>query len=290
MGAEGIIGQLVLNGIIMGVIFSLVGSGMTFILGVARVLNIAHGAFYMLGGYVTIMVISLMGVNPIYSLPIIMLLMLLIGFFTQRVIVEPISESVDAVIIATYGLAFFLEGFVLIAFGPGFKGVSPILEGNTYGLGLYIRNQNLIAAAFSIMILASIAIFLKTVKIGKAIRAVAEDRETAMIMGIEVTHISMLSFGIGIAIVGAASALLSSVFPVFPAAGWKWLLMALVIVTVGGMGSIKGSLVAGLIYGMVDSFLQFLLPQMTVIGLLVVLILIITIRPSGLFGKVIERV
>jgi branched-chain amino acid transport system permease protein len=290
MAAEALVAQLILNGLVAGSVYTLIGSGMTLILGVMGVINVAHGAFYMLGGYVAVVASAALGLHPLFAVAIAVGAMFLVGAATQRIAVEPIRTSVDAVLIVTFGIAYLLEGVALTAFGAAFAAGPPIVPGNFSGFGLYVLAQQAIAAVSSLGIIGLLWRFLSKTKTGKAIRAVSDDREVAMILGVNVTRSSMISFGVGVALVGAAGSLLASVYPVYPSSGWKALLTAFVVVVLGGMGSLKGSVVAGLLYGLIESFTEFLLPRFTIVTVLTVLIVIILVRPSGLFGKRIERV
>ncbi len=280
--------QLVINGILLGGMYALISIGLTLIFGVLEIVNFAHGEFLMLSMYASFWLFQLYGVDPYVSLLILLPLFFLIGVAIQRVTIEPILNAPPLnQIFMTVGLSMVLQNLALFIWTADYRTVKTSYSALTLKTaGLMISFPRLVAFILAMAMIAALLIFLKKTFIGKSIRALAQDRKAAMLMGINVYRTYQVAFGIGIACVGAAGAMLIPVYFVFPSVGSLFVLIAFVVVVLGGYNSLVGSLVGGLIIGVVEAFSGFYIsPHLKEAIYFVIFILILLFRPTGLFGR-----
>jgi len=280
--------QLLINGLLLGGIYALISIGLTLIFGVLEIVNFAHGEFLMLSMYASYWLFQLYGVDPYLRILIILPMFFLIGLVVQRVTIQPIINApMLNQVFMTVGLSMVIQNVALFVWKADYRTVKTAYSSlNLKTSGLIINFPRLVAFILAMGIIAALLIYLKKTYTGKAIRALAQERRAAMLMGINVYRTYQIAFGIGIACVGAAGAMLIPVYFVFPGVGALFVLIAFVVVILGGYNSLVGSLIGGLIIGVVEAFSGFFIsPHLKEAIYFVIFILILLFRPAGLFGK-----
>jgi branched-chain amino acid transport system permease protein len=280
--------QLIINGLLLGGMYALISIGLTLIFGVLEIINFAHGEFLMLAMYASFWLFQLYGIDPYVSMLIILPLFFFVGVAVQKVTIQPILNAPPLnQIFMTVGLSMVLQNVALFIWTADYRTVKTAYSGLTLKTtGLLISFPRLVAFLLAMGLIAALLIFLKKTYTGKAIRALAQERKAAMLMGINVYRTYQIAFGIGIACVGAAGAMLIPVYFVFPSVGSLFVLIAFVVVILGGYNSLIGSLIGGLIIGVVESFSGFFIsPHLKEAIYFVIFILILLFKPTGLFGR-----
>ena len=283
-----IIIQLIINGLLLGGMYALISIGLTLIFGVLEIINFAHGEFLMLSMFASFWLFQLYGIDPYLSLLIILPLFFLIGLAIQRAIIQPILNAPPLnQIFMTVGLSMVLQNLALFVWRADYRTVKTAYSALTLKTsGLMISFPRLVAFILAMGVIGALLIFLKKTYTGKAIRALAQERRAAMLVGINVYRTYQIAFGIGIACVGAAGAILMPVYFVFPSVGALFVLIAFVVVILGGYNSLTGALIGGLIIGVVEAFSGFFIsPHLREAISFVIFILILLFRPRGLFGR-----
>jgi len=282
----GDIGQILISGLLLGGVYAIISIGLTMIFGVVRIVNFAHGEFLMIAMYFTYFLFQ-KGIDPYVAVFVIAPLLFLIGVAVQRVLIQPILETPPTVkILATLGLSVALQNLALMLWKADYRTIKTSYQSTVINLGpTVISYPKLVAFLVTIAVAVALFVFLKTTYTGKAIRAVAQDRGAAMMMGINIYRTYMLAFGIGIALVGLAGALLMPVYYVFPTVGQMFVLTSFVVVVLGGLGSIPGAFVGGLIIGLVESLAgAFIDPQLKEAVYFIIFFFMLLFKPSGIFG------
>ena len=280
--------QLIINGLLLGGIYALLSIGLTLIFGVLEVVNFAHGEFLMLSMYLTFLLFQTFGIDPYVSIIIVLPIFFILGLIVQQIIIKPLLNAPPInQIFATIGLSLVFQNVALLLFKADFRTVKTTYSNANLLFGeLIVSVPRLIAFALAISLIAILFLFLKKTFTGKAIRALAQQRQAAMLMGINVYQIYAIAFGIGIACVGAAGAIMIPIFFVFPTVGSLFVLIAFVTVILGGYNSLGGTLVAGLIIGVIEGFSGFFIsPHLKEVVYFVMFIFILIFRPTGLFGR-----
>jgi branched-chain amino acid transport system permease protein len=280
--------QLLINGLLLGGLYALISIGLTLIFGVLEIVNFAHGEFLMLSMYASYWLFQLYGIDPYLSILIILPTFFLIGLAVQRVTIQPIINAPPLnQVFMTVGLSMVLQNAALFVWSADYRTVKTAYSSlNLKTSGLIINFPRLVAFILAMAIIAALLVYLKKTYTGKAIRALAQERRAAMLMGINVYRTYQIAFGIGIACVGAAGAMLIPVYFVFPGVGALFVLIAFVVVILGGYNSLVGSLIGGLIIGVVEAFSGFFIsPHLKEAIYFVIFILILLFRPAGLFGR-----
>jgi branched-chain amino acid transport system permease protein len=281
--------QLLVNGILHGGIYALISIGLTMIWGVMQIVNFAHGEFLMLGMYGSFWLFTLYGVDPYLALLLIAPGLFLLGVVTQRTVISPILDAPHAAqIFATVGLSIVLQNLALFAWKGDYRNIR--LEtsiSNVKVMGLVISFPRLMAFVITLGLVIALFLFLKKTYVGKALRATADNKRSAQLMGINVNRLYYLALGMGTACVGVAGGILMPMYSAFPTVGAYFSLTAFVVVVLGGMGSMAGAFVGGLIIGVVEAFSGFFLaPALKEVVYFLVFVLILVFKPSGLMGKV----
>lgn len=280
--------QTILSGVMLGFIYALVAVGLTLIYGVMDIVNFAHGEFLMLSMYLVFWLWAKVGLDPILSLPISILVLFFVGVLTHKMIVSRVLRApMSAQIFATFGLMVFLRSAAQFLWSPNYRLIQePWLDGRLEILGLFMGKPQLVAALGALVTTAGVFWFIKRTETGRALQAVAEDQDAAALMGINSDRAFALAWGIGAACVGVAGALLANYYYVFPTVGTVFVLMAFVTVALGGFGSVPGALLAGVIIGVVEVLTGlFIGPAFKNITAFVLYMVIVLVRPRGLLGK-----
>ena len=252
------------------------------------IVNFAHGEFLMLSMYVVFWLYALFRIDPIFGLPVSVLVLFVVGVLTHKLIVRPVLDApMSAQIFVTFGLLVFLQGVAQFLWSPSYRLIQePLLSGRLQVAGLNVSLAQGVAAIGALLTTAFVYWFIEKTETGRALQAVAEDRQAASLMGINSDRMFALAWGIGAACVGVAGALLANYYYIFPTVGTVFALIAFVAVALGGFGSVPGALVAGIIIGLVEVLSGFLIApaykEVTVFALYLVVVLV---RPQGLLGE-----
>lgn len=283
-----VLGQTIVSGLLLGGIFALVAVGLTLIFGVMKILNFAHGDFLMLGMYFAFFLSVMFGVDPYISAILSLPFFFGLGWLIQSYLIRPVLKAPESIqILLTVGLSLFLQNLALFLFSPDFQSLRVSYGGDTLMLfGVSISYVRVIACVIAIGACLGLYLFLGRTDIGKALRACAEERMGSMAVGINVERIYNIAFGLGIACVGLAGILMTPFFYIAPQVGLPFTLTAFVVAVLGGLGSLPGALVGGLVIGLIESMGEILLPSpsMKQIATFSVFLLILLFRPQGLFG------
>lgn len=287
--------QMILSGILLGGVYALASIGLTLIFGVMKIVNFAHGEFLMIAMYGVFWGYHSINLDPYLSIFVMVPVLFLLGFLVYQLFIRPtIGAPILAQIFVTVGLSIVIENLALLLWSADFRTISldylsdPIVLGPFPSLGLQellINRARLIAFVIGMTLSGAFYVFLKISYTGKVIRATAQDRSTALLMGIHIDRIFRLTFAIGILLVGVAGALLMPIYSVHPFVGFEFVLVMFVVVVFGGMGNILGAVIAGLFIGVVEVFSSFFIgseSKQAVYFLLFIAVLVV--RPAGLFG------
>lgn len=280
--------QALITGILMAGIYALVATGLTLIFGVVRIVNFAHGEFVMLGMYVTFWLWKLWGLDPYVSLLITMPLLFCFGVLVQRFLFQPILRAPDlAQIFMTVGLSVILMNVALFLFTADFRSVKVPYGELAWRLGgITVPLPRLFAFLGALLLAGLLTLFLTRTDVGKALRAVAQDREVSMLLGINPNRMYLLAVGLGAALAGAAGGLIVPFFYVFPTVGVVFVLIAFVVVILGTLGSVQGALLASLIVGVAESLgILFAGSDLGLVVVFGILVASLIFRPSGLMGS-----
>ncbi len=282
-----IIGAAVINGILMGGIYTLVASGLTLIYGVLHIINFAHGSLLMAAMFGVFYLVTKLGVDPYLSLIVTMPAMFALGYVMYRYLIGKLSYGKDEnILLITLGLSIVIENLALMFFTGDSRTIAMSYSDKMFEVGpLLVGLPKVISFVAAMIMCALLGIFMSRTDTGRAIRAVAKERMGARLVGIDVDKIFAISFGLGMATLGAAASLLMPIFYVSPTTGHVFVMVAFTVVVLGGMGSFLGAVVGGLIVGLTESFGGLYLGEsLGQIGISLIFILILLFRPSGLFG------
>ena len=279
--------QLVISGLLIGSIYALMSIGLTLIFGVLRVVNFAHGEFLMIAMYGAWAFSKLLGLNPYIAAIAVVPAMFLFGALVYRLVIGSALEKPHLVVVfATMGLSIFLQNAALMAMTADLRDVPPIF-GRSISVGhVFIKGELLLGFVVTLACTIALQWVIKYTFLGKAIRATVQDGEAAKLMGIAVPKIFLITFATGSALVGLAACVMLPLFSVFPTVGLNFVLIAFVIVVLGGMGSIEGALLGGFCVGVVQSVgSYYVAPAFGQLFFFVLFLLVMIFRPNGLFGQ-----
>lgn len=279
--------QAFLNGLLVGGVYALIASGMALIFGVMRLVNFAHGAFLMLGTYLSYYGWVLLGLNPYLFFPLWGVVLFLFAVGIYRVLVRRVMGASDFLqILLTEGISLGLVGLAQLVFGADYRQINLPIANRITGFGsLHFSVGYILSFAVSVALVIALTQFLGRTEMGRAIRAVAQNRSVAPLMGIRVERVSAITFGLGIACAGIAGALLLPIFWTNPTVGAPYTLKSFVIVVLGGMGSVQGAALGGLLLGVAEQFTAYLwADRYAEVVNFVIFLLVLLFRPQGLFG------
>jgi branched-chain amino acid transport system permease protein len=277
-----------ISGVFLGAIYALVALGLTLIYGVLHIINFAHGSLLMLAMYAVFFLWNLFGIDPYLAMLIVVPGGFLFGYGLQRSVIGKASHGRDEIVLlVTLGVSIVIENVALFLFSANERNVQVPYDLDGIDLGVtYVVWTEIAALAGSLLITLALWWFMTHTDTGKAIRAVAKERQGARLVGINVEHIYAISFGIGTACVAAAASLLAPTYAVSPQFGYLFVLIAFTVVVLGGMGSFVGALVGGFIIGITEQLGRLYLGEsLGLITISVIFILILLFRPTGLFGQ-----
>jgi len=282
-----------INGVLMGSIYGLTALGLTLIFGVLKVINFAHGSLLMVGMYAAYWAIILTGVHPYVALIIVAPVMYLFGYYLQDIVIKPIFKAEKdvrepiTVIIVTTGVWYILDNLTLLIFGPAYRNIQDNpLKGKMLEIGdMFISVPKLWGFVTAVITAFAIYCFLQKTRMGRAIRATSLDREAASLMGINQFKVYNVAFGIGTATAGIAAVTLVPFYNIFPSVGVLFDIKGFIIVVLGGLGSIGGAILGGIIIGLIESIApQFMTATWTEAIVYGLFLVVLFVKPSGLFG------
>jgi branched-chain amino acid transport system permease protein len=280
-----------LNGLTTGAVYALIALGLTLIYGVLHIINFAHGASLMMALYGVYALKERWGIDPYVALPIMVPAMFLLGYGMQRLIINRASHGKDEnILLVTLGLSIVMENLALLFFKSDTRTIDTAYTLSTVAIGpemaqVMVSVPKLVAFAGALVVSALLIVLLQRTDLGRAIRAVAKEKQGARLMGIDVEHVYAMCFGLGLACLGAAACFLLPAYYVNPQVGNGFVLVAFTVVVLGGMGSFAGALLGGLLIGVVESFGGlFLGESLGQVGIFVIFIAVLLLRPQGLFG------
>lgn len=280
--------QALISGLLVGGVYALIGIGLTIIFGVMRVINFAHGDLMMVGMYLTYFLFTLAGIDPFVSVLITFPLMFLFGGILQKVFINRIIGTLPQnQILLTIGLGLIMSNTMMLAFTSDYKILTTSYSSSSISImGISISQPLAVSFLITAVITAALYWFFIKTDTGQAIRATAQDREAAQLMGINVKRMSIIAFGLGASLAGTAGALISPTYYIFPQVGSAFTLKAFVITVLGGMGSIVGATFGGIIIGVVESVGAVTISSdWKDVLVFSIFLLVLLIKPAGLMGK-----
>lgn len=281
--------QSIANGLLIGSVYALISVGLTLIFGVMNIVNFAHGEFLMLGMFGAYFATTTFGIDPLIIAPLIGLAGFFIGALAERVLIEPIIKAPQsAQIIVTVGLGIVLANAAAAIFGNNFMSVATPYQGQNFSfLGLSFSASYVYAAAYAIVVAVLLALFLNKTEYGKAMRATAQNRGAAQLLGIDPRRMYMVAFGIGVALVALAGAVILPYTLTYPFIGQQYILIMFTVVVLGGLGSVKGAIIAGLVVGVIQSLSTLMLPsELQNLPVFVVFFIALVLIPGGVLNRV----
>jgi branched-chain amino acid transport system permease protein len=284
--------QILAYGIILGIFYGLVTIGLALLFGVMKYLNIAHGSFMMIGGYASYWLFTLWHVDPVLSIPLVMVLMFLMGCILYKVLFSRLSKAsedrrINSSLIMTFGLILILDNTAIALWTTNIKILSTSYSGKMFELfGVRIPLTGLIVVGLTSMAIAALHLFLSRTYLGKSIRATAQDWEAASLLGVNIDRTYLICCGISLALAGLAGSCFALMYPLSPDIGLRWVLFAMVVLVLAGMGNIKEVFLAGLIMSTLEQLSAWRFGgEYRGIASLAVFILILVLRPQGLFKR-----
>lgn len=280
--------QQIANGIIVGSMYALMASGLSLIWGTMKMLNLAHGEFYMLGGFFMYFLNVTSGINPIIAGLLSLILVFIVAIIVERLVIRSLIDKpgwTESHLIATFGVSILLQNLALNLWGERFKNIPYYIEADLSILGVSLSAQRLFIFVVAVIVIFLFWAFLKYSRFGAALRATSQDRDSATLYGINTKVIYMIAFGISAVLATVAAIMLAPIYSVNPWMGADPLLKALAVVIIGGLGSLVGAIIGGVALGVLEAIgiLVFSSEWQNVIAFSL-LIFVLWIRPSGLFG------
>lgn len=278
--------QILVNGVLAGLIYVIMALGFTLVFGIMRIVNFAHGDFYMVGAMVVVVLFGWLGWPFFAAVAAGGLVAAFMGVVLERVLIRPIATSEIHGMIMTLAIGIILQSLALIFFGPAEQSIARPFSGTWSFLRASVPWDRTVVAVSALVILGGFYALLKFTRVGLAMQAVAQDRDTAALMGIEEGKIYAIAFGTSCFMAGLAGALMAPVFNVGPYMGELAVMKAFVIVILGGLGSIPGAVIGGLLIGLSESVLSTLFnPTTAMIASFAIVLMIVIIKPTGLMGR-----
>lgn len=283
-----IIGQSIINGLLMGGIYALISTGVTIIFGVMKMVNFAMGEFLTVGMYMTWLGYSVMGGNSYMQISFVILSMALVAWVSFRLTINNVlGKSSTTLILMTVGLSFLLQNSLQIIFGANFKTVPANINSQIITVGIYtIQLPRLIAFLVALVLIMVISLVMSHTSLGRAMRATSEKVVVAEMLGVNTKRTFAIAFMIGIVLAGIAGLLLTPIYDIKPTSGSIFKAVALMIVVLGGVGSIKGAFICGMLVGLAEALVAtFISADLGPAAVFVFFLLVVYVRPRGMFGR-----
>jgi branched-chain amino acid transport system permease protein len=284
--------DILVTGLVNGGVYALLAIGFSLIFGVARIVNIAHTAFYMLAAYCFYTLLTKTGLGFLLSGVIAVAAVTLFSMLCYRLVIEPVREHESAVLISTIALALIFQEVMLYLFGGHFLGIPSTIEGGIRILGVSVPYQRVLILVVAAIMLGAVWLLLYRTRLGLAIRATANDLEVASLMGMNVNRVAMATVAISVGLAAIAGVIATPVVSVHPHLWLDPLVIMLAIVVLGGLGSLKGSLIGALVIAYVEAITVFALPAGAYLKgavALLIMVVVLLFRPEGLFGIAFEE-
>ena len=279
--------QTLVNGLLLGGIYAVAALGLSLVFGIMDIVNLAHGHMLMVGGYIAIILFALLGVTPLVGMFVAMGLLFVAGVVLQKTLLSRVvDEGIEQPILVLFGVALVLQNLGRVFLGGEAQSTEIGIPGDGFQIGsVFFSFPRTVTFAVSILLVVATWAFLQYTSTGQAIRATAQNRTAARYMGIDTDRIYLVTLGLGTALAGAAGALLSMLFPIDPFVGWSYLLTTFAVVVLGGVGSILGTLVGGLVLGVSENIgALYLGGSYRDVITFAIFLLVLLFRPQGLFG------
>ena len=277
--------QPLIYGLQSGVTYIIIALGLTLIFSIMNILNLAHGEFYMLGAFFILYLTGLLHINYLLALFISMVIVGLIGIFFERIFFRPVTGGIAPTIIVGIGLMWIIRGAAQIIFGRQPRGMGEIWQGSVTFLGVNISESRIMAGIISFLFVGVMYFFVYRTKLGRAMQAIAQDRETAELQGIDIDQLGILGFALGCALAGAAGGIMAPIFFIDATMGIDVLVKSIAIIILGGVGSIPGAAIGGLFLGIVESYGHTFMGYPAALLPFLIIILVLICKPTGLMGR-----
>ena len=277
--------QPLVYGLQIGLTYVLLALGLTVIFSIMNILNLAHGEFYMLGAFTVFYMNGLLKVNYFLALIVCVVIVAVIGIFFERIFFRPARGEVIPTVIVGIGLMWLLQTAAQLIFGAQPRGMKEVFQGTVSLLNLNLSDSRIAAGIISMILVAVVYFFIYKTKQGKAMQAVAQDREAAMSVGIDVDKIGTLGFGLGCGLAGVAGGIMAPIFFIEPMMGTTTLIKSLCIIILGGVGSIPGAALGGIILGIIESYGQTFLGYSATTFPFLIMLFILIFKRTGLMGR-----
>lgn len=280
--------QTVVNGLLLGGVYGVATVGFSMVWGVMGIINLAHGAYIMMGAYFAWVMAERFGLDPLLCIPLAMVALFAVGWAVQRLLLNPVMRtSVLLTLAVTFGVELFLVDLFVVLFSADVRSVNTSYSARSLAVGpVLVSYVRLAAAVLSLVLALGLSLLLNKTRLGQAILATALDREAARLMGIFPERVYALTAGLGAALAGAAGCLASILFPISPGLGGGFIGAVFVITVLGGIGSVEGAVAAGFVYALIQAFAaSYLGVNYQEIVAFSLFLLILILRPQGLFGK-----
>ena len=277
--------QSLVNGLMMGMIYVLIALGLTLLYGIMHIVNFAHGEIYMLGGFVSYYLVTRLGFNYFVSLPITMVVLFVVGIIMEKLFFSRVRGNFMHCLLVTLGISLIFQSLGWTFFGTEDVTVPSTISGVFKVGGIFMPKQRMLSALVCLLLVGLLYLLIAKTKIGRHMRAIEQDSEASELFGVSINLVNMVALGIGFALAAIGGALIGSIFVLNPSIGLVPMLKAFVIIIMGGLGSIGGCILAGLLLGIIDSVVATLIgANLAYVVVFAILILIIIIRPRGFFG------
>ncbi|MHB8868806.1 MAG: branched-chain amino acid ABC transporter permease [Thermoleophilia bacterium] len=281
--------DIIITGLLLGGIFALVSVGLTLQYGVARVLNVAHGEFIMVGAFMTFWLLGSVNLNPLLSMAVTGPVAFILGFILHKTLFRRLMDTSPSLevfegksMLASFGLLYVVQNIARLVWGSDFEGYEFL---NTTVTAGQIPLNRLVALGFVVVLGGALFFFLARTRLGKAIRASAQSPTTAELMGVDIRNVLAICFGLGLGMAAIAGSLLSTFFAIQTSMGLGYTVIAMVVVVMGGLGSITGAMIGGIMLGLVSSTVTYFQPSLTMIAYYVIFIVLLLARPKGIMGR-----
>ncbi|MBI2218211.1 MAG: branched-chain amino acid ABC transporter permease [Candidatus Rokubacteria bacterium] len=286
--SPGLVVEQIFNGLVSGAIYALMASGLSLIWGTLKMLNFAHGEFYMLGGFGVYFALLLGGLPPLVAVPVAMLGAAVVGMLLERLVIHPLLDKPGwdvSPIIATLGASILLQNLALHLWGERFKNIPYYIEGGVNLFGIRMAWQRVLIVAVTVVVIVVVVAALRRSRWGMALRATAQDRDAAVLAGIDVYAVYLWTLGLTAALAALAAAMLAPIYSINPWMGTALLLKAFIVCVLGGLGSLEGAILGGVLLGTTESLTVLLWSsEWKDVVAFVLLILVLWVRPAGLMG------
>ncbi|NLN07249.1 MAG: branched-chain amino acid ABC transporter permease [Firmicutes bacterium] len=283
--------NVLVNGLLLGGIYAITAMGLSLQYGVARILNIAHGEFIMVGAFLTFVLHTKLGINPLFGLAVAGPVLFVVGYLIQRILFKTLKDRTPtpaafegSSMLMAFGILFVVQSIAIFIWGTNVQGYS-YLAYSVYLGDIRFSVNRLVILVISVLICLLFYLFLTRTRTGKAIRAASQDPDAAGLMGVNINRMLALCFAFGAMMAGFAGMLISMVFPIYTTMGMQYTIIAIIVVVLGGLGSIPGSMIGGFLLGIFSAIVSAKDPGLTMAAYYLLFLVLLLVKPSGIFGR-----